>query len=86
MSYHLLEYALVEDYLARRDAFRDAHLALARAAAERGDLVLAGALADPPDRALLVWQAEDPSVVERPRHQLPGLRAQPATELGRGLS
>ena len=27
--------------------------------------MLAGALDDPPDRAVLVWTSEDPSVVER---------------------
>jgi uncharacterized protein YciI len=65
MGYYLLEYVLVEDYLARRAAWREAHLALARAAHGRGDLVLAGALADPPDRAVLLWRTDDRSVVER---------------------
>src|SRR4051812_48283105 len=60
----LLEYALVEDYLERRAALRDEHLALARAAHERGELLLAGALPDPFDRALLVWTAPR-EVVER---------------------
>jgi uncharacterized protein len=53
----LLEYALVPDYLERRAALREEHLALARAAHERGELLLAGALPDPFDRALLVWTA-----------------------------
>jgi len=53
----LLEYTLAEDYLERRAALREDHLALARAAHERGELVLAGALPDPYDRALLVWRA-----------------------------
>jgi uncharacterized protein len=47
MGYYLLEYALIDDYLARRAAFRDEHLALAREAHRRGDLILAGALAEP---------------------------------------
>ena len=54
---HLLEYELAEDYLQRRAALREDHLALARAAHERGELLLAGALPDPFDRALLVWTA-----------------------------
>jgi len=62
--YLLLEYALVDDYLERRAALRDEHLALARAAHERGELLLAGALPDPYDRALLIWTA-DHDVVER---------------------
>ena len=61
---HLLEYELAEDYLQRRAALREDHLALARAAHERGELLLAGALPDPHDRALLVWTA-DRDVVER---------------------
>ena len=53
----VLEYALVEDYLERRAAQREEHLALARAAHGRGELLLAGALPDPYDRALLIWTA-----------------------------
>ncbi|SDN77498.1 YciI-like protein [Geodermatophilus sp. DSM 45219] len=60
----LLEYTLAEDYLERRAALREDHLALARAAHERGELLLAGALPDPYDRALLVWTAPR-EVVER---------------------
>lgn len=65
MGYYLLEYVLVDDYLARRGPLREAHLALAQEAAGRGDLVLAGALAEPPDRAVLVWRADDSAAVER---------------------
>ena len=65
MAYYLLEYALVDDYLARRSAFREEHLALAREAHSRGELVLAGALAEPADRAVLVWGTDDRSIVER---------------------
>ena len=66
----LLEYTLAEDYLQRRTALREDHLALARAAHERGELLLAGALSDPYDRALLVWTAER-EVVERFAEQDP---------------
>ena len=65
MGYYLLEYVLVDDYVARRAALREAHLALARAARARGDLVLAGALTEPPDRAVLIWLTDDRSVIER---------------------
>ena len=60
----VLEYVLAEDYLERRAALREDHLALARAAHGRGELLLAGALPDPYDRALLVWTAPR-EVVER---------------------
>lgn len=64
MTYFLLEYLLVDDYLERRAALRADHLELARRAHERGELVLAGALTDPVNRAVLVWRAADRSVVE----------------------
>ena len=43
----VLEYTLAEGYLERRAALREEHLGLARAAHERGELLLAGALPDP---------------------------------------
>jgi uncharacterized protein YciI len=60
----VLEYTLADDYLERRAALREDHLALAREAHQRGELLLAGALPDPYDRALLVWTAPR-EVVER---------------------
>lgn len=64
MGYYVLFYDVVEDYVARRTMFREEHLRLGRQAQERGDLLLAGALDDPVDRALLVFRASDRSVVE----------------------
>ncbi len=52
----ILFYDVVDDYATRRTPFRGAHLALARAAHERGELVLAGALANPADGAVLVFR------------------------------
>jgi len=63
--YLALLYDLVDDYLERRPAFRDDHLALAGAAHDRGELLLAGAFTDPADAGLLVWATDDRSVVER---------------------
>jgi len=51
----LLTYALAPDYLDRRPAFRDAHLALAWAAVDRGELLLGGAVGDPVESALLLF-------------------------------
>jgi uncharacterized protein YciI len=58
-TYRVLEYQLVDDYIDRRGEFRTEHLTLAQAARERGELVMAGALAEPADRALLVWEADE---------------------------
>ena len=65
MNYYALIYHLTDDYLARRPAYREEHLRLARESHARGELVLAGAFRDPVDRALLVFRAPDPDVVER---------------------
>lgn len=62
--YFALIYTVVDDYVERRASFRDEHLGLARAAQERGELVLGGAFAELADGALLVFKADDASVVE----------------------
>jgi uncharacterized protein YciI len=64
MRYYVLFYSVVNDFVARRAAYRDDHLRLAREAHGRGELLLAGALTDPADRALLVFRAPARSVVE----------------------
>ena len=61
----LLMYDVVPDYVARRAAFRDAHLGLAWQATSRGELVLGGALGDPVESALLLFQGDGPEVAER---------------------
>lgn len=60
----LLFYDVVPDYVARRAAWRDEHLALARQAVQRGELVLAGALADPTDGAVLLFQGDTPAAAQ----------------------
>lgn len=62
--HYLLFYDVVGDYERRRGAFRDAHLAHARAAVARGELVLGGALADPIDGAVLLFRGDSPEVAE----------------------
>ena len=61
----LLFYTYVPDVLERRAQFRGAHLEHAWAARERGELVLAGALADPVDGGVLWFSASSKEVVER---------------------
>jgi uncharacterized protein len=64
MQYYLLIYHVVEDYVTRRVPFREEHLRLAREAHSRGQLILGGALADPVDKALLVFYCEDHGTVD----------------------
>jgi len=61
----LLIYTFVDDYLERRPLFRAEHLSLAKAAAERGELLLGGALADPPDTGFLLFSGDSPAGAER---------------------
>jgi uncharacterized protein YciI len=64
MKHFLLFYEAGPDYLERRPEFRGTHLEHAWAAAERGEIVVAGALADPVDGAVLMFRGEDRSVAE----------------------
>ena len=65
MAHYLLIYDLADDYLERRPEFRGAHLTHAWAAHARGELLLAGALAEPADQAVLFFQGDSPAVAER---------------------
>lgn len=64
MAFFVLEYHYVPDMLERRDEFRPAHLEHLRTAHERGEVVMAGALADPVDRGLLIWSVENRGRIE----------------------
>ncbi|MBZ9751924.1 YciI family protein [Deinococcus sp. HMF7604] len=64
MHYLLFYRDLVPDYLTRREPLRALHLAHAKAAEARGELVLAGALANPADGAVLLFQGEGPEAAE----------------------
>lgn len=63
MPYFALTYEVVDDFVNKRTPFRPAHLQEVRAAHQRGELVMAGALADPAE-ALLIFRVSDKSVVE----------------------
>jgi uncharacterized protein YciI len=62
--HYLLFYDVAPDYLERRAALRAEHLALGRAAVDRGELLLGGALADPVDGAVLLFRGESPAAAE----------------------
>lgn len=61
----LLFYDVADDYLERRAAHRKAHLEHAWKAVERGELILGGALAKPPDAAILLFRCSSSAPVER---------------------
>ena len=60
--HYLLIYELAPDYLERRGAFRNDHLKLAW---QSDGLVLAGALAEPTDRAMLLFEGDSPDAAKR---------------------
>ncbi len=62
--HYLLFYEVVDDYAEKRAAFRKDHLAHARAAVARGELVLGGALANPVDGTVLLFKGSSPAAAE----------------------
>lgn len=62
--HYLLIYDVSDDYVTRRVPLRAAHLRHAWAASERGELLLAGALADPIDGAVFLFRADSASPAE----------------------
>ena len=66
--YWMLTYSYVEDYLERRTPLRPDHLALVRAAHDRGELLIVGALFDgvdgPATGAALVFRGDTPAAAE----------------------
>lgn len=62
--YSLLIYDYVDDIIERRGPFRQAHLALITESYERGVVLMAGALTDPVDGAVIVFTTDDRAVVE----------------------
>lgn len=63
MPYFALQYQVVDDFTNKRTPFRPGHLKEVRAAHDRGELVMAGALADPAE-ALLIFRGADKSAAE----------------------
>jgi uncharacterized protein YciI len=58
-------YDVSPDYLDRRGEFRGEHLKLAWQAHDRGELILGGALNNPVNGAVLLFQGDAPEVAER---------------------
>ena len=74
MNYYLLIYDVVNDYVAKRAAYRDEHLRLVKGAYKRGELIMAGALADPVDQAILIFRSPDKAPIEKFIHEDPYIR------------
>lgn len=64
MAHYLLRYTVAADYLERRGDYRAVHLAYARDAVARGELLLGGAMDDTSQGAMLLFQSDGPEVAE----------------------
>ncbi len=64
MPYFAVFYEVVDDFVVRRADFREEHLRRVSESYSRGELILGGALAEPGDRALLVFHANNRDIVE----------------------
>ena len=62
--HYILFYEVTDNYFEKRTPFRAEHIALARKALERGELILAGDLADPVDEAVLIFSGSHPGAAE----------------------
>ncbi len=62
--HYILFYDLVDDYLERRGPLRADHLELGRQSQARGELLMAGALAEPMNGAVLVFRGESTAAAE----------------------
>lgn len=62
--HYLLTYHYSADYLERRGAYRNAHIAKAWQAQATGELVLAGAAGDPLDSAVFVFDCDSAAPIE----------------------
>lgn len=63
--HYLLFYDAADRYAERRVPFRAAHLAHARAAVARGELLLGGAFANPVDGSVALFSGSSPAVAEQ---------------------
>ena len=62
--HYILFYEVASDYVTRRTLYRREHLKSVQEAHDRGELVLAGALADPVDGAVLIFSGPDSTAAE----------------------
>jgi uncharacterized protein len=74
LKYFALFYDVADGFAEKRAPFREDHLRLIREAYARGEIVMAGALGDPPEGALLVFRAPSSVVAEEFARQDPYVR------------
>lgn len=63
-TYYILFYQTIDGFVEKREPYRAEHLRLIQEAYRDGILVLAGALKDPTDGAVLIFRGDDPGNAE----------------------
>jgi uncharacterized protein YciI len=64
MAYFALLYDVVDQFTERRAVYRDEHLRMVRDLHARGEVVMGGALGDPPDGAMLIFKSPSATSAE----------------------
>ena len=62
--YYILFYTTIENYIEKRAPYREEHLELVQQAHENGDIVMAGALDEPADGAVLIFKGDTPEAAK----------------------
>jgi len=62
--FYILFYHTIDDYVQKRQAYRKDHLDLLNVELEKKHVVLGGALEDPADQAIIIWQVDDKQIIE----------------------
>ena len=65
MKHYIVFLEFSETFEARRPQFRNEHLTKAWAAVDRGELILAGALANPADEGIFLFESEGPGPAQK---------------------
>ncbi|CEG45663.1 YCII-related [Plasmopara halstedii] len=64
-KYYILRYEYVHDILNRRGPYRAEHLERAVTAKKDGNVVMGGALVDPPDAGVFIFNVSDKKIIEK---------------------
>lgn len=65
MKYYILFYETVENYVEKRSPYRTVHLANAKAAVDRGEIVMGGAFDEPADSVAIIFKVNDTSIITK---------------------
>jgi len=62
--YYILFYHTIDDYVEKRKPYRGEHIKLLKIELQKKHVILGGALNDPADQAVIIWQVNDKKIIE----------------------